>query len=66
MCVCVFVCVCVCGLCVDVGVCVTHIAFGESLDAKLIFTVGTSHTTGITNTVVWNDIHHKTSRSGEP
>ncbi|XP_043910156.1 probable E3 ubiquitin-protein ligase DTX2 isoform X2 [Protopterus annectens] len=27
---------------------------------RLIFTVGTSTTTGETNTVVWNEIHHKT------
>lgn len=26
----------------------------------MIFTVGTSVTTGVTNTVVWNEIHHKT------
>ncbi|KAL5471268.1 hypothetical protein EMCRGX_G029364 [Ephydatia muelleri] len=38
----------------------------KAWEAKLIFTVGTSHTTGVSNTVVWNDIHHKTCRSGEP
>lgn len=27
---------------------------------RLIFTVGTSNTTGETDTVVWNEIHHKT------
>lgn len=27
---------------------------------RLIFTVGTSSTTGETDTVVWNEIHHKT------
>ncbi|XP_056362883.1 probable E3 ubiquitin-protein ligase DTX2 isoform X3 [Oenanthe melanoleuca] len=27
---------------------------------RLIFTVGTSNTTGESNTVVWNEIHHKT------
>lgn len=26
----------------------------------MIFTVGTSSTTGENNTVVWNEIHHKT------
>lgn len=31
---------------------------------KLIFTVGTSLTTGQQNTVVWAGIHHKTSMSG--
>ncbi|NXG58879.1 DTX2 ligase, partial [Hemiprocne comata] len=35
---------------------------------RLIFTVGTSSTTGESNTVVWNEIHHKTemdtNRSG--
>ena len=38
----------------------------RAFDARLIFTVGTSHTTGATNAVVWNDIHHKTSTSGGP
>ncbi|XP_072522311.1 E3 ubiquitin-protein ligase DTX3L-like isoform X2 [Salminus brasiliensis] len=33
---------------------------------RLIFTVGTSTTTGAENTVTWNDIHHKTSRDGGP
>ena len=36
----------------------------RAFDARLIFTVGTSHTTGLTNTVVWNDIHHKTNTRG--
>ena len=35
-----------------------------AFDRKLTFTVGTSVTTGIKNTVVWNGIHHKTSLSG--
>ena len=38
----------------------------KAFDARLIFTVGTSHTSGATDTVVWNDIHHKTSMSGGP
>ncbi|KAJ8317353.1 hypothetical protein KUTeg_005257 [Tegillarca granosa] len=29
---------------------------------KLIFTIGSSHTTGQENVVTWNDIHHKTKR----
>ncbi|XP_071945422.1 E3 ubiquitin-protein ligase DTX4-like [Antedon mediterranea] len=29
-------------------------------DRRLIFTIGTSATTGQSNTVVWNEIHHKT------
>ncbi|KFP26992.1 putative E3 ubiquitin-protein ligase DTX2, partial [Colius striatus] len=29
---------------------------------RLIFSVGTSSTTGESNTVVWNEIHHKTER----
>ncbi|XP_056129796.1 uncharacterized protein LOC130107293 isoform X2 [Lampris incognitus] len=33
---------------------------------KLIFTVGTSRTTGAENQVTWNDIHHKTSTTGGP
>ena len=31
---------------------------------RLSFTVGTSLTTGATNTVVWAGIHHKTSPGG--
>jgi hypothetical protein len=38
--------------------------FKEAFDRKLIFTVGTSVTTGATNTTVWAGIHHKTSLSG--
>ncbi|XP_042073457.1 uncharacterized protein LOC102292484 isoform X3 [Haplochromis burtoni] len=37
-------------------------AFGQ----KLIFTIGTSRTTGMDGQVTWNDIHHKTSTSGGP
>nr|XP_023687379.1 uncharacterized protein LOC111854035 [Paramormyrops kingsleyae]XP_023687390.1 uncharacterized protein LOC111854035 [Paramormyrops kingsleyae]XP_023687396.1 uncharacterized protein LOC111854035 [Paramormyrops kingsleyae]XP_023687406.1 uncharacterized protein LOC111854035 [Paramormyrops kingsleyae]XP_023687413.1 uncharacterized protein LOC111854035 [Paramormyrops kingsleyae]XP_023687421.1 uncharacterized protein LOC111854035 [Paramormyrops kingsleyae]XP_023687428.1 uncharacterized protein LO len=33
---------------------------------KLIFTVGVSRTTGLSDTVIWNDIHHKTSQWGGP
>ncbi len=29
-------------------------------DRRLIFTIGTSSTTGETDTVVWNEVHHKT------
>jgi deltex-like protein len=29
-------------------------------ERKLTFTIGTSVTTGATNTIVWNEIHHKT------
>ena len=36
----------------------------KAWDAKLIFTIGTSHTSGKHNVVVWNDIHHKTSTYG--
>ena len=35
-----------------------------SFDRKLTFTIGTSITTGATNCVVWNGIHHKTNISG--
>ena len=38
----------------------------KAFDAGLVFTVGTSHTTGAKDTVVWNDIHHKTSTHGGP
>ena len=38
--------------------------FKEAFDRKLLFTVGTSVTTGASNTTVWAGIHHKTSLSG--
>ena len=38
----------------------------KAFDARWIFTIGTSHTSAATDTVVWNDIHHKTSMSGGP
>ncbi|XP_019861653.1 PREDICTED: probable E3 ubiquitin-protein ligase DTX3 [Amphimedon queenslandica] len=38
----------------------------KAFDAQLIFTVGTSHTSGASNSVVWNDIHHKTVTHGDP
>uniref|UniRef100_UPI00398F6B07 probable E3 ubiquitin-protein ligase DTX3 n=1 Tax=Pristiophorus japonicus TaxID=55135 RepID=UPI00398F6B07 len=38
----------------------------KAFDQRLIFTVGTSRTTGKTNVVTWNDIHHKTSPWGGP
>jgi len=37
----------------------------EAFNAGLIFTIGKSHTTGEDNVVIWNDIHHKTSKSGQ-
>jgi len=37
----------------------------EAFNAGLIFTIGTSHTTGADNVVIWNDIHHKTSKTGQ-
>ena len=37
-----------------------------SFDRKLTFTVGTSVTTGVKNTTIWNGIHHKTSLYGGP
>jgi len=36
----------------------------RAFDAKLIFTVKRSATTGRDNCVIWNDIHHKTSITG--
>ncbi|KAJ1175764.1 hypothetical protein NDU88_001050 [Pleurodeles waltl] len=36
----------------------------KAFDQKLIFTIGQSRTTGTSNTVTWNDIHHKTSMHG--
>jgi len=38
----------------------------KAFDARLLFTIGTSVTTGVSNTVTWNDIHHKTNISGGP
>ncbi|CAN2389075.1 hypothetical protein PRIEUP_LOCUS17194 [Pristimantis euphronides] len=38
----------------------------KAFNQKLIFTVGESRTTGSTDTVTWNDIHHKTSTYGGP
>ena len=38
----------------------------KAFEKKLIFTVGTSNTTGKDDCVTWNDIHHKTSVSGGP
>lgn len=37
-----------------------------AFDAGLVFTVGTSVTTGLQNQITWNDIHHKTSMHGGP
>uniref|UniRef100_A0A8C6VY67 E3 ubiquitin-protein ligase n=1 Tax=Nothobranchius furzeri TaxID=105023 RepID=A0A8C6VY67_NOTFU len=36
----------------------------KAFDQKLIFTVGTSRTTGLDDMVMWNDSPHKTSLSG--
>ena len=38
----------------------------KAFDARLIFSVGTSHTNGAIDTVVWSDIHHKTNTHGGP
>lgn len=37
-----------------------------AFDRRIPFVIGTSITTGATNTVVWNGIHHKTNMSGGP
>ena len=36
----------------------------KAFDARLIFTIRASHTSGATNEVVWNDIQHKTNTYG--
>uniref|UniRef100_A0A8C4SV12 E3 ubiquitin-protein ligase n=1 Tax=Erpetoichthys calabaricus TaxID=27687 RepID=A0A8C4SV12_ERPCA len=36
----------------------------RAFDQRLIFTIGTSRTTGAENMVTWNDIHHKTRMDG--
>ncbi|KAI1900340.1 hypothetical protein AGOR_G00048960 [Albula goreensis] len=38
----------------------------KAFDQRLIFTIGQSSTSGRSNVVTWNDIHHKTSRDGGP
>ena len=38
----------------------------RAFDAKLLFTIGRSVTTGVENVVTWNDVHHKTSTHGGP
>jgi hypothetical protein len=38
----------------------------KAFERRMSFIVGTSVTTGQTNTVVWSGIHHKTSPSGGP
>ncbi|XP_039602515.1 probable E3 ubiquitin-protein ligase DTX3 isoform X2 [Polypterus senegalus] len=38
----------------------------KAFDQRLIFTIGTSMTTGLSNVITWNDIHHKTSIWGGP
>ncbi|KFV70303.1 E3 ubiquitin-protein ligase DTX3L, partial [Dryobates pubescens] len=38
----------------------------RAFNQKLIFTVGQSRTTGEENVITWNDIHHKTSKTGGP
>jgi deltex-like protein len=40
--------------------------FQKAFEARMIFTIGTSITSGLQNVVVWNDIHHKTSITGGP
>lgn len=38
----------------------------KAFDARLIFTLGDSRTTGKSGVLTWNDIHHKTSMTGGP
>lgn len=38
----------------------------KAFEQRLIFTVGQSTSTSRTNTVTWNDVHHKTSVHGGP
>ena len=38
----------------------------RAFDARLVFTIGTSNTPGLSNQVIWNDIPHKTNRFGGP
>ena len=36
----------------------------EGFKRKVLFTIGTSVTTGMSNCVIWNGVHHKTSTTG--
>ncbi|KAM3611201.1 uncharacterized protein V6R79_014853 [Siganus canaliculatus] len=38
----------------------------QAFTQRLVFTVGRSNTSGRSNVVTWNDIHHKTSTHGGP
>ncbi|CAB4045901.1 probable E3 ubiquitin- ligase DTX3 isoform X2, partial [Paramuricea clavata] len=38
----------------------------KAFDQKLTFTIGRSSTTGASNVITWNSIHHKTSVIGGP
>ncbi|XP_013387338.1 uncharacterized protein LOC106156570 [Lingula anatina] len=38
----------------------------KAFDAKVMFTIGHSRTTGREGVITWNDIHHKTNISGGP
>ncbi|XP_035682819.1 uncharacterized protein LOC118420210 [Branchiostoma floridae] len=38
----------------------------QAFEQKLTFTIGASSTSGLSDTVVWNDIHHKTCTHGGP
>ena len=38
----------------------------KAFDARLVFTVGTSVMSGLSNQTTWNDVHHKTSTHGGP
>ncbi|XP_077992592.1 uncharacterized protein LOC144446650 isoform X2 [Glandiceps talaboti] len=37
-----------------------------AFNRRLTFTIGTSSTTGLSDMITWNDIHHKTSEFGGP
>ena len=38
----------------------------KAFDHRLVFTIGDSATTGASDVITWNDIHHKTSTAGGP
>ncbi|NP_001017353.1 protein deltex-3 isoform X1 [Xenopus tropicalis] len=40
--------------------------FEKAFNQRLTFTIGTSVTTGRSNVITWNDIHHKTNCTGGP
>ena len=43
-----------------------HRLLRRAFDQRLLFTIGSSRTTGKEDVVTWNDVHHKTNKTGGP